>query len=126
MKTVLIAEDDKTSMKSLESLVRKHGCDVISASNGRRAWDALDDTPEIDLLLTDVMMPEMTGIELIERVRADKRFVQLPVVVVSAYVGVREIASLLEGGATAFLPKPMDHKALGDYLDRYLEHEKAA
>ncbi len=59
-----------------------------------------------------------------KRIREDERFEQLPVIIVSAQVCVRDVGLFLDQGATAFLPKPVDREALADYLKRYLDESQ--
>ena len=120
MARILLAEDERSTRAHVAGLARKLGHDVIQSSNGRRAWEFLEDNPDVALLITDMVMPEMDGLELIARLRADSRFEALPVLVISAYAGVREVARLLEEGASAFLPKPLDPTALSEYIERYI------
>jgi CheY-like chemotaxis protein len=116
---IVVAEDDAVSRRIVVSLSKKVTGDVIQFRNGRATWEFLQDNPA-DLLITDVEMPELDGLELLGRLRADARFADLPVIIVSGKVGVRDVRSFLESGATAFLPKPVSQKDLLDYLDRYL------
>ena len=72
------------------------------------------------MMLADVMMPEMDGLELIRLVRREQATRDLPIIIMSAYVTVNEISSFLKDGATLFLPKPVDSSALHGYPDHYL------
>ena len=107
MRKVLIAEDDVVSRRILVSCVRKMGDFPIEASNGKRAWGVLSDNQDIDLLITDMMMPDMSGEELITIVRGTERLLSLPIILVSGVVGPKEIAHLLKLGASRFIPKPI-------------------
>jgi len=121
MAKVLIAEDDPISQRFVSTIVERMGhCSVVSP-NGRHAWEALCAENHISLLITDIMMPGMDGTTLIRTLRADERFKDLPVVVMSAFIGVSEISSLLDIGATWFLPKPVERGVLEDYIKRALE-----
>ncbi len=122
MAKILIAEDDLGTRKIAVRVVEKLGHVAIQACNGRRAWEILQDNLDVELLLTDVMMPEMDGIELIDILRDDPGFKELPVIIMSAYVGVNDIASYLDHGATVFLPKPLRRDALAGYLGEHLRN----
>jgi two-component system chemotaxis response regulator CheY len=98
----------------------------LQSSNGRRAWELIDDNPDIHLVITDLVMPEMDGRELLTVLRADSRFETLPILVVSAYAGVREVAGLLELGADAFLSKPLDLDQITEYLERNIGKARTA
>jgi len=121
MAKILIAEDDPTSRKLVTHVVDSLGhCSFVSP-NGRHAWEALDCGNNFAMLITDVVMPDMDGRTLIQTLRADPRFAALPVVIMSAVVGVSEIAGLLKIGATWFMPKPMDRATLQEYIERSLK-----
>jgi CheY-like chemotaxis protein len=120
MAQILIAEDDAVTRRSVARCIERGGHAVMEAENGKEAWERLEQNPEIGLLLTDVMMPEMDGLELIRRVRREQATRDLPIIIMSAYVTVNEISSFLKDGATLFLPKPVDSSALHGYLDHYL------
>lgn len=107
-KRILVAEDSLTVREVERQLLLRHGWDVEVASDGREAWKALLAGP-FDLLVTDVDMPRMNGIELLRTLRADPRFAALPVVIVS-YKGRDEDRRLgLEAGANAYLTKGAFH-----------------
>ncbi len=117
---VLIAEDDPISQRFVSAIVERMGhCPVVSP-NGRHAWETLCAENRFGLLITDIMMPGMDGTTLIRTLRADERFRDLPVVVMSAFVGVSEISGLLGLGATWFMPKPVERTVLEDYVKRAL------
>jgi CheY-like chemotaxis protein len=72
------------------------------------------------MLITDIMMPGMDGSTLIRTLRSDERFRDLPVLVMSAFIGVSEISGLLGIGATWFMPKPVERSVLEEYVKRAL------
>lgn len=76
------------------------------------------------MLITDIMMPRMDGTTLIRTLRADQRVSSIPIVIMSAFIGIKEIATLLEIGATWFLPKPVDQGTLEGYINRALAMTK--
>lgn len=119
MAKILIAEDDRVSQKLAASLVENEGHAAFVSPNGRHAYEALK-VNSFDLLLTDIMMPEMDGRQLILALRGDATLRRLPVIIMSAVVGVGEIAELLKTGATFFLAKPLSAKDLREYLQRGL------
>ena len=120
MARILIAEDDLTSQKLAAAFVKSMGHEYLVSPNGRHALETLRAANHIDLVLTDIMMPEMGGRELIEVLRADARLAKIPVIIMSAVVGVRDISDLLRAGAEFFLAKPIDRSELQDYVERCL------
>lgn len=113
---VLIAEDDKIAITMISSIVESVGYSAIRSSDGKRAWEVLQDNPDISLLITDIQMPNMDGKELIKTVRAHDAFQKLPIFILSGAVKPNEVNDLLMLGATKFLPKPIDKNHLKDYL----------
>lgn len=108
---VLVVDDDPDGLAMMCRLLQAHGLAVETACDGVRALDALRGTP-FDLVLLDVMMPSMTGIEVLNRIRADVRHAHVPVILVTARDGD---ADLLEGyrlGADYYIPKPFTPQQL--------------
>jgi len=104
----------------MKRIVSKAGHDVVVSPNGRHAWETMSVTPDIDMLITDVMMPEMDGRELIRLARASEEWAQLPILIISAVVGPKAISELLDHGATLFLPKPVMPEDLLESMERCL------
>lgn len=123
MHTILIAEDDAAARKMVGGMVSSMGLVPILCRDGLRAWETFQDNPDIALVITDVQMPNMDGRQLIQQLRAVPERADLPVLIMSAVVGPREIADLLERGATAFLPKPVSYDDVSEYVARSLDWE---
>jgi CheY-like chemotaxis protein len=120
MGKILIAEDDLTSRAILQRSVEELGHAVFCCRTGRQAWEALQVNQDIQMLITDVQMPEMDGRELIRNLRASSELKHLPVLIISGAVGPKAIADLLAQGATLFLPKPLDVEEVKTYVSRYV------
>ncbi|PKP94417.1 MAG: histidine kinase [Alphaproteobacteria bacterium HGW-Alphaproteobacteria-16] len=109
---VLIVEDDVRNVYSLTNILEPRGARVVIARNGQEALDALDkaaDTPEaIDLVLMDVMMPVMDGLEATRRLRLDRRWAKLPVIMLTAKAMPDDQANCLAAGANDYMAKPLD------------------
>jgi len=120
MAKVLIAEDDPISQRFVAAIVERMGHCALVSPNGRHAWEALCAENRFDLLITDIMMPGMDGTTLISTLRGDARFKTLPVVVMSAFIGVNEISGLLSIGASWFMAKPVERGVLEEYVKRAL------
>jgi Response regulator containing CheY-like receiver, AAA-type ATPase, and DNA-binding domains len=119
MAKILIAEDDRISQKLAARLVEDMGHSAFVSPNGRHAYDSIR-VNDFQLLLTDIMMPEMDGRQLILALREDAALRDMPVIIMSAVVGVKEIAGLLKVGATFFLAKPLVAGDLREYVRRAL------
>lgn len=120
MAKILIAEDDRISQKIAVKIVEDLGHTAFVSPHGKHAYEALMASNTFDMLLTDIMMPEMDGQQLIKTLRGDQMFAKFPIIIMSAVVGINEISSLLKLGATLFLAKPLDRKELKDYISRCL------
>ncbi|MBN2802637.1 MAG: response regulator [Deltaproteobacteria bacterium] len=118
MTKIVIAEDDLTSMDILAYGLESLGYTVIRCSDGLRAFHVLQDNPDVKLLITDMVMPQLDGRELVELVRKDQKLKDIPVMVISGVVGPKSIRDILEVGATEFLGKPVNLDDLSDFMSR--------
>lgn len=113
MPKILLAEDSPTLAVEIRMLLEEGGHDVIHVANGSLAVDALQKYP-IELVVTDLEMPEMNGLELVERIRLD--FEHVPVILITAR-GSEELASkALQVGAANYVPKNHLHSLLNDTI----------
>jgi CheY-like chemotaxis protein len=115
---LLLAEDDIRTVYSLSALLRSRGADVVTAETGREALEALGQHADVRCVLMDVMMPEMDGYEAMRRLRSDDRFVNLPVIALTAKAMPGERERCVEAGATDYLAKPIDGEKLLSALQR--------
>ena len=111
--TVLIAEDDEAIRDGLSMSLEIEGYRVLTASNGKEALELLPTLEPPCLLLLDLIMPEMSGWELLERKNSDPKLAHIPVVVLSATESQR-----LEG-VVAFVPKPYELDKVINAIHRY-------
>jgi len=109
---VLAVDDDMINLKLLKSMLLKSGHvkEVIEAKNGSDAIGALKSRDDIDLILLDIIMPIMGGIEMLKVVRADDNLRQLPIIVLTT--DETKKAEALECGANGFLMKPIRNNDL--------------
>ena len=120
MARILIAEDDNFSRKICYKLIDKMGHTPICSPDGKHAYQTLLADNNIDLLITDIMMPEMDGRTLINTIRGHSSFSKLPIIIMSAVVSLTDISAFIKQGADFFLPKPMDKDNLIEYVERCL------
>ncbi|HSJ30010.1 MAG TPA: HAMP domain-containing protein [Longimicrobiales bacterium] len=111
-KTVMIVDDDVRNIFSLTSLLESYGMNVVFAENGRDALTQLESQPGIDLVLMDVMMPEMDGSETTRAIREIPRFRELPVIAVTAKAMKGDREKTLAAGASDYITKPVDTEQL--------------
>jgi len=120
MAKILIAEDDTISQKLAKKIAEKAGHSAFISPNGRHAFETLKSNKDFGLLITDFVMPEMDGRELVIAIRNDLKYQKLPIIIMSAYITVKEISDLLEKGATAFQAKPLNEEMFLEMMNRYL------
>ena len=109
---VLLVDDDMRTVYALSALLRGKGAEVIVADNGVAAMEALNDRPDIEAILMDIMMPEMDGYEAMRRIRADSRFRDTPIIALTAKAMMGDPQKCLDAGASEYLPKPIDSDRL--------------
>lgn len=94
--------------------------DVFEAEDGLQGWTILDQHPDIEMLITDWNMPEMNGLELVKKVRADSRFVDLPIIMVTTEGGKNEVVTALKAGVNNYIVKPFTPQVLKEKLSAVL------
>jgi adenylate cyclase len=104
---VLVVDDDRVNRMLLTRLLERDGHAVRAAENGRIALDGLRDDPP-DVVLLDIVMPELDGIAVLERLKADDGLSHLPVIMISAVDETESVLRCIEMGAEDYLPKPFD------------------
>ncbi|WP_298740015.1 response regulator [uncultured Chitinophaga sp.] len=107
-KTVLVADDDVRNIFSLTKSLEAYGMKVVSATDGKEALQQLEATPKIDLVLMDMMMPEMDGYESTKRIREIPAFRQLPIIAVTAKAMTGDREKCISAGASDYITKPVD------------------
>lgn len=109
--TVLIVDDTETARDTLEGLLYRDGYHLLLAEDGFQALEHLE-AHQVDVALLDIMMPEMDGFELCEKIRADPRWVDLPIIMITALDDKDSKLYGLEVGADEFISKPFDSMEL--------------
>jgi CheY-like chemotaxis protein len=119
-KKVLIVDDDMRNIFSLSSALSEKNIVIFEAENGREALKQLNEFPEIDLVLMDIMMPEMDGYEAMRAIRNDSRFHSLPIIALTAKAMKGDREECLQAGASDYIPKPVDMEKLFSLLRVWL------
>lgn len=117
-KTVLIVDDSATMLMSLRTNLEMHGFKVEQASNGKQALDKIKSGLKPDLIITDINMPEMDGLEFIKNVRPILRFTPILVLTTESEQTKRQEAKTL--GATGWLVKPVSGQDLISVIKKVL------
>ncbi len=107
-KKVLIVDDDVRNVFALTSVLEANGMDVIFAENGRDGVEMLQANPDVDLVLMDIMMPEMDGYETMAAVRELSQFKQLPIISLTAKAMRGDREKSIASGASDYITKPVD------------------
>jgi CheY-like chemotaxis protein/signal transduction histidine kinase/HAMP domain-containing protein len=111
-KKVLVVDDDMRTTFAVAHLLADSGMKPVKAVNGEKALQLLDEQPDIDLVLMDIMMPVMDGYETMRRIRIQDRFRNLPIIVLTAKAMPEDRKKCLAAGANDYLPKPLDQDRL--------------
>jgi CheY-like chemotaxis protein len=119
-KKVLVVDDDVRNVFALTSKLERWGMVVLRAENGRQALDALQAARGVDLVLMDIMMPQMDGYETMRSIRGDERFRDLPIVALTAKAMRDDRRKCLEAGASDYLAKPVGSDQLLSVLRVWL------
>ena len=115
-RTILLVDDDVRNVFALTSALEQRGARVEVGRNGFEAIAKLDEVPGIDLVLMDIMMPGMDGLEATRRIRADGRFDRLPIIAITAKAMKDDQEQCLAAGANDYLAKPIDLSRLYSLL----------
>lgn len=111
-KHVLLADDDMRNIFALSTVFVSYGINVETANTGQEALDVLEKHPNIDLVLMDIMMPEMDGYEAIAKIRTVKQFAKLPIIAITAKAMQDDRQRALNAGANDYITKPVDASKL--------------
>jgi CheY-like chemotaxis protein len=123
-KTVLVVDDDMRNVFALTRILEDRHLKVIEAENGIIALDRLAKNPDIDIILMDVMMPEMDGLTAIRRIRAQEKYRNLPIIVLTAKAMKEDRIKAIEAGANDYLAKPVDNEKLLSLMRVWLYNSK--
>ncbi|HLX86149.1 MAG TPA: HAMP domain-containing protein [Terriglobales bacterium] len=119
-KKVLVVDDDVRNIFALSSVLERRGMNVITAGTGREAIAKLDSTPEIAIVLMDIMMPEMDGYETMRVMRQNISLQRLPIIALTAKAMKGDREKCLEAGASEYLAKPVNTEQLLSSLRMWL------
>jgi HAMP domain-containing protein/signal transduction histidine kinase/DNA-binding response OmpR family regulator len=119
---VLVVDDDIRNIFAMTSALERRGARVVCAENGRAGLEILEGGEDVDVVMVDVMMPEMDGYEVMRRIRADGRFQDLPVIAVTAKAMSADREKCIASGATDYMSKPVDIDRLLTLLRLRLMH----
>ncbi|MFA4866928.1 MAG: response regulator [Pedobacter sp.] len=107
-KTILITDDDMRNIFALSSALQEYDLKIVIANNGREAINRLEEPNQIDLVLMDIMMPEMDGYEAMRAIRSKKDFAKLPIIALTAKAMKNDREKCIDAGANDYISKPVD------------------
>ncbi|MBO0959005.1 response regulator [Neobacillus sp. MM2021_6] len=107
-KRILLVDDDVRNVFALMSFLEQYQLDITFAENGRESIEVLEKSPAFDIILMDIMMPEMDGYEAIRRIRDNPEFSTLPIIALTAKAMKEDREKCMEAGASDYIVKPFD------------------
>ena len=114
---ILVVDDSSTMRRIIKNTLGRLGYkDILEAEHGLEAWEILNANEDIEMLITDWNMPEMNGLELVKKVRADERFEDLPIIMVTTEGGKAEVITALKAGVNNYIVKPFTPQVLKEKL----------
>jgi len=105
---ILIIDDMSTHLLLLQTILEEEGYEVLAVDNGKEAIEKIEGDPEINLVLLDIMMPEINGYEILQKINTEDKNISIPVIVVSAKTDNASIKKALEKGAYDYIAKPLN------------------
>jgi CheY-like chemotaxis protein len=117
---VLVVDDDARNIFALTTVLENHEMDVLTATNGRQAIELIAETPDLSVVLMDIMMPEMDGYETMREIRKDPRLRMLPILALTAKAMKGDREKCLEAGASDYVAKPVNTDQLLSLLRVWL------
>jgi HAMP domain-containing protein/CheY-like chemotaxis protein len=116
----LVVDDDARNIFALTTVLENHDMNVLSATNGRQAIEIIRNTPDLSVVLMDIMMPEMDGYETLREIRKNPEFRALPILALTAKAMKGDREKCLEAGASDYIAKPVDTNQLISLLRVWL------
>jgi two-component system cell cycle response regulator DivK len=124
-KTVLIVEDNELNMKLFNDLLEAHGYATLKTSHGIEAME-LARAHKPDLILMDIQLPEVSGLEVTRWLKADEELKSIPVIAITAFAMKGDEERIREGGCEAYMSKPISVSKFIATVKTYLEADEAS
>jgi CheY-like chemotaxis protein len=109
---VLVVDDDARNIFALTTVLENHEMEVMSATNGRQAIELIESTPDLSVVLMDIMMPEMDGLTAMREIRRQPVHERLPIIALTAKARKDDQEKCLDAGANDYIAKPLDVEKL--------------
>ncbi len=121
-KKVLVVDDSLTARKVVVECLEEHGCEVIEAEDGKKGLEQLQGNEDISLIFSDINMPWMTGLEMIEEIKKDTKFSNIPICMLTTESSTDAITVAKKLGVDAYLVKPIQKDQLKVVVDGYIKN----
>ena len=116
-----VVDDSSTMRRIIVNTLKGMGhTDVVQGEDGVEGWKAIDANPDVDIILTDWNMPNMNGLELVNKIRSDDRFKKTPIVMVTTEGGKKEVIIAMKAGVNNYIVKPFTPDVLRKKLESVL------
>lgn len=119
--TLLMAEDEEDTASLLRFLLERSGYHVVLAPDGKQAQQLIDTLPVPSLVLLDIMLPHMSGLQLLPYIRKKPEWKQVPIIMLTADSSEHDIQQALASGANDYMVKPFNPRELSARLSRFLK-----
>lgn len=123
-KTVLIVEDNELNMKLFHDLLEAHGIDTVQTNDGRNVLD-LARAHKPDLILMDIQLPEVSGLDVTRWLKSDEELKSIPVIAITAFAMKGDEEKIREGGCEEYISKPISVVRFMDVINSYLSPQVA-
>lgn len=120
MKKILIVEDNDLNLKLFRDLLEAHGFETYETKDGSNAY-ALTQQVHPDLILMDIQLPEISGLDITKRIKADKTISDIPIIAVTAFAMRDDEEKILRAGCQAYISKPISIAHFMQTIDRFLK-----
>lgn len=118
---ILVVDDSSTMRRIIKNTLQRLGHEeVLEAEHGVEAWALLGQHPDVQVLVTDWNMPEMNGLELVKKVRAESKYADMPIIMVTTEGGKAEVITALKAGVNNYIVKPFTPQVLKEKLEDVL------
>lgn len=122
--SILIVEDNPINAKVLEVNLQKKAYQTILAQSAKEALEHLTSTPQIQLVIADIMMPEMDGLELLNKIKENSEWKNIPIIMCSSLADMETVKKAVEAGCRHYIIKPFNKEHLLTKVQEALENEK--
>ena len=118
---VLVVDDSSTMRRIIVNTLARLGYkDVVQGADGVEAWEAMQKNPDIGVVITDWNMPNMNGLELVKKIRAEEKYADIPIIMVTTEGGKAEVITALKAGVNNYIVKPFTPQVLKEKLQAVL------